>query len=200
MPEQPPRAIAARVVLRSEIGHCSLPKLDQDCWNLVESRRTHRNRARQNHRPRRTVPKDLRGRCLNCFSSLHRATSCRRRTRCFRCLEPGHQSYICPRRPGRPKPRHRSTMAWRRVSSTPNQPRSPADQPSSAEQMLSPVAVSVGPHLAPTFELPRRPLRLLVQRLRQARLMGTLVRSASLNARRQLSKLKPSSVVLCSSR
>lgn len=116
----------AKVVLHSKIGHCILPKPSvpkpdaaRDGWELVESRRTRRNRSRQSGRPRRPAPVDLRGRCFNCFSDLHRDASCRRRTRCFRCLELGHQSYACPRRPTRPEPRRHRTklaMAWRQLS------------------------------------------------------------------------------------
>lgn len=66
---------------------------DADGWYAKGSRR-----ARQVHRPRRPVPKDLRGKCFNCFSPDHRAMDCRSQTRCFRCRGLGHRAFDCRRR------------------------------------------------------------------------------------------------------
>ena len=41
---------------------------DDEGWQTVVSRRTHKELRRLERRPRRPVPADLRGKCFNCFS------------------------------------------------------------------------------------------------------------------------------------
>ncbi|CAN6355827.1 unnamed protein product [Urochloa humidicola] len=72
------------------------PRLDADGWTYVMGRRQRRELRRQELRPCRPVPVDLRGKCFNCFSPSHRAASCRTRPRCFRCRALGHRSSGCP--------------------------------------------------------------------------------------------------------
>ena len=72
-----------------------LPGPDKDGWQTAVSRRTRKHLRRLDRRHRRTVPVDLRGRCFNCFSSKHRAASCRSVTRCFRCRALGHRAHDC---------------------------------------------------------------------------------------------------------
>ncbi|GJN03141.1 hypothetical protein PR202_ga20550 [Eleusine coracana subsp. coracana] len=121
---QPPQtAKAPRIVLRSEIDHCTLwrGQPDRDGWQKVVSKRTRRHAAAVARRPLREVPADLRGWCFNCFSSLHRAADYRRHTRCFRCLEAGHRSYNCPRSfvtSRQPRSTKAVKMQWRPVKIT----------------------------------------------------------------------------------
>ncbi|CAL4926113.1 unnamed protein product [Urochloa decumbens] len=37
-----------------------------------------------------------RGKCLNCFSTEHRASDCRSSSKCWRCLRLGHKAHFCP--------------------------------------------------------------------------------------------------------
>jgi hypothetical protein len=91
-------ATAPHPKLLSVVGHCTMqaPTVDGDGWRLAESYRSHRHHRHQACPPHQEVPHDLRGRCFNYFSLLHRATTCHRRTRCFRCREPGHHVACCP--------------------------------------------------------------------------------------------------------
>ena len=61
---------------------------------------TGRHHARQPP-PRRPLPAELSGRCLNCLSYKHRRADCRLQTRCLRCLELRHLARDCkqPRSP-----------------------------------------------------------------------------------------------------
>jgi hypothetical protein len=128
---------------------------------VVESRRS-RRRCLQQARPHlwRGVPLDLRGKCFNCFSVLHRAAECRRLTRCFRCLEPGHRSSGCPRRLATSNPRS-SRCPSRRPGPVPSgRPPAAASHPPAAAGRPASASMSAGPSAPPGRRPRRRPRHL----------------------------------------
>ena len=99
----PANSWAPRIVLRqgnpgrgSAVFSSGAARTNPERWQKVMSRGARRRSWRAARPPRRPVPADLVGRCFNCFSTLHRASQCRKKTRCFRCRSPGHRSYDCP--------------------------------------------------------------------------------------------------------
>jgi hypothetical protein len=93
----------------------------QDGWTRVESRKARRRRL-QLPLSVTSVPRNLLGRCFNCFAEDHFVASCRLRTRCLRCMGLSHSSYNCPDPAGRPAskvPVHRRLSkgpVWGRLS------------------------------------------------------------------------------------
>ena len=81
-----------------------------DGWREVLPRRTgdnsvdaRRHPARQPPPPRRPLPAELSGRCLNCLSYKHRRAVCKLPTRCLCCLGFQHLARDC-KRPRSPRP------------------------------------------------------------------------------------------------
>ncbi|KAG2616687.1 hypothetical protein PVAP13_3NG249566 [Panicum virgatum] len=76
-----------------------------DGWREVLPRRTDDNSADAGRHParqpppppRRPLPAELRGRCLNCLSYKHRRADCKLPTRCLRCLGFRHLARDCKR-------------------------------------------------------------------------------------------------------
>jgi hypothetical protein len=91
---RPPIDGSTAVCRRAEVS-CQKPVVNLDSaaggWQLVKSRRE--RRSEQVSRRRSLV--DLRGRCFNCLSFSHRASSCWRPTRYFRCFKFGHHAALC---------------------------------------------------------------------------------------------------------
>ncbi|CAO2189399.1 unnamed protein product [Urochloa humidicola] len=108
-----PRITVLPVVNRPQV---SSEGPDAEGWFTALSRRTRKENRWLERRPRRSVPVDLRGRCFNCFSTRHRAASCRSRSRCFRCREMGHLSYACRRTASSSIPT--TKLVWRPTTST----------------------------------------------------------------------------------
>ena len=131
-PTQPasPCGASPRIVVRPYAPRraTSTTGPDADGWHPVVSRRTRKELHRMERRPRRPVPADLRGKCFNCLSPNHRATSCRSRARCFRCRALGHRTYDCPARHAAPAPTPRTKLVWRPVRTASSTPVSPIRQ------------------------------------------------------------------------
>jgi hypothetical protein len=76
---------------------------DRDGWSKVLPRRSSRPawpRTTTSHRdpaPRRCLPPQLDGRCLNCLSYSHHRATCTRPTRCLRCFNLHHIARECKR-------------------------------------------------------------------------------------------------------
>ncbi|KAF8668847.1 hypothetical protein HU200_052049 [Digitaria exilis] len=109
------RAASPRIVL---VGGDRRPRRapptpDPDGWSKVmrHPRKVPRDGVfRSCHR----VSVDLRGRCFNCFSTDHRAASCRSMTCCFWCRGLGHRTSGCTRQDGlRPAAPRRLHKVWR---------------------------------------------------------------------------------------
>ena len=119
-PVSPPPS-AVRIVVRPDAWGpaAQVIGLDAEGWRLALGRKARLAAGRLVRRPPRLVVVDRRGRCFNCFSQRHRATSCRSSTWCFRCREKGHRSYVClGRRSGHPDTIPRR-LVWRPVVTSP---------------------------------------------------------------------------------
>ncbi|KAG2642375.1 hypothetical protein PVAP13_2KG216930, partial [Panicum virgatum] len=101
-PRSSPRGSRPRIVVRDAPRQRRSPATvpDTDGWVTAVCRKSRLAVRRAERRPPRPVPVDLRGKCFNCFSPWHRASSCKSSTRCFICHKSGHRSYICPSRGG----------------------------------------------------------------------------------------------------
>lgn len=106
-----PAAGSARFVKQSRAS-----RPDSEGWQKFRSGRQYLDHRRCTH-PRRRVPADLVGKCINCFSATHTLARCRLQVRCFRCRSMGHQSYVCPAmvRGGCASQLERRSV-WRRIS------------------------------------------------------------------------------------
>ena len=60
----------------------------------IETYNNHIQTHQQEERRQRFL-NHVRGRCLNCLSTIHRVAFCNRLTRCWRCLGEGHKASAC---------------------------------------------------------------------------------------------------------
>ncbi|CAD6230183.1 unnamed protein product [Miscanthus lutarioriparius] len=129
---RPPQRIPTR--LASIVVHPARMSIepDADGFRRVQSRRRWRRAAV----PSRPVPRDLVGKCFNCFAEDHVRAKCTSPPRCFACREVGHQERDCSFRPvaGRCKGKRgcspsRMPRRWsaRRRRPSPSRRASPAD-------------------------------------------------------------------------
>ncbi|KAG2587500.1 hypothetical protein PVAP13_5NG145005, partial [Panicum virgatum] len=112
---------------------------DDEGWQTVVSRRTHKELRRLERRPRRPVPADLRGKWFNCFSPRHRAAACTLAARCFHCRELGHRAHDCSVRSTTPSGRA-PRLVWRPVSRVAAPPSTMATSPAAVPPSTGDVA------------------------------------------------------------
>lgn len=113
--------VAAMVAKAPSVNALLVARPPKDVgWQEVR-RRSWRKRplpARRHDSTSRSVPKDLIGRCFNCFAKDHVAAVCRNPTRCFRCNKVGHTSVHCKRSSSpvaSPLPAQRPSPPLRRI-------------------------------------------------------------------------------------
>ncbi|TVT98160.1 hypothetical protein EJB05_56538, partial [Eragrostis curvula] len=97
-----PRPTLRSVLVRPEKP--ATPLVDDEGFQLVQSRRARRRKAKAAEPPRPPpaaghgrIPPFLAGKCLNCMSGTHRIAQCRLPLRCFRCKNLFHLARDCKR-------------------------------------------------------------------------------------------------------